>query len=294
MEDLSLGNNPYKFINALLEDEAPLVSNNENNNYAGIKGLLTGLGIDLEQININIEGTQKIGDILKTVTSSSFLIGALAPIISEVLNRDSYFRDCCSVAKKNDRIRMQPSELNFASKPKVNTNNSRMSYFQNFIVERVIAFFISLSNRMNAMKKERESAQNIKGKTNIAQNLVAYLGNDPLSKLLSSIKSGYTVIGVVIINNVNINSMNKTSKDDKPKILERNSVDLLNLKNMREQALQQLSLGQNPGLIQEQGYPMKMRPNSQKGFTSIPSLLIFMSILITITEFALIVYGIYK
>lgn len=296
MDDLALGNNSNKFINALFDDEVPLPSNNEAPGYAGIKGLLSSLGIDLNEININIEGTQKIGDVLKTVTSSAFLIGALAPIISEILGRDSYFRDCCSAAKNTDRIRIQSSELNLASKPKINTNSTRISYFQNFIIERIIAFFVSLSNKMNAMRAEREKAQgnvNIIGKTNIAQNVIAFLGGEPMSKFANSINGGFTVLGITVNNNINLSSMKKQSKDEDPKKLELNSTNLKNLKDMREQAFQ-ASLEQNPQLLQQQGYSMKMRPLGQKGFTSTASLLIFMSILITITEFALIIYGFYK
>lgn len=295
MEDLSLGQDTDKFMNTLFDDEVFSVPLNDGPEYTKIMEVLAGLGINIEDIALNIGGTQTIGEASRIVEIALPVLERFVPAISEVLDINSFFRECCSDARKVDSIGLQPILFDFGETPVINTKKGSISHIQISVVEKIMIFFLALDFKMKAIRRKRQmnrQNQNIKGKTNISANLIAMLGQTALNKLIESIGKGFTLLGINISDELDLLGIKKVSKEEGPYKLELKN-KLEELKSLKDTALGML-LGENPDISHEQGYPLKMKPMTEQGFSSAASLLVYIGILFTILEFVLIFFSINK
>ena len=283
MADLTLENGTNGVMDALYGDKGlSSPQKNDRLGYGNLIQLFTGLGIDPANVTINLSGSQTLGEGAKVIEAVTPLLTSLGPAISEMLGTDASLREHCSAAKETDGIRLQ-STVPLTSTQKVNIEKDNISLIQTAVLEDIAIFFLTLGIQMEQMKRKREQKENVIGTTNISKDLITILGAMALAKLKESIAKGFTLLGIAMPDDFNLDSLISKEKELDEQDLGINALETLrHLKELAEQA----RLGNEQQL--DQGYPRKMKPSTQRGFISSSSLLVYIGILFTIIEFILI------
>ena len=169
-------------------------------------------------------------------------------------------------------------------------NKSKISTYRQNKVREIAMFFASLALYMSNLRKSKQSKNSsILPKINIEEDLINSIDTNALGTLEISLEDGFTTLGIKVVDDYSLQELMNSTKEEEPIKLALESEELKELKALRDSVLEK-ALEEKKGKPLEQGFPLTMKNASQTGFVGVSSLLVFLGILFTIVEFAMIFF----
>lgn len=283
MGDLGLGNETFKFVDGVFEEDVPSF----HMDYISLKELLMKFGLNIESIPNDLsKQILNSSSIINSISSSN--IEALQEDLEDLQSKDSMFRSECSEARSEGiKIQQYPQ---ISTKQFLRENKSKISTYRQNKVREIAMFFASLALYMSNLRKSKQSKNSsILPKINIEEDLINSIDTNALGTLEISLEDGFTTLGIKVVDDYSLQELMNSTKEEEPIKLALESEELKELKALRDSVLEK-ALEEKKGKPLEQGFPLTMKNASQTGFVGVSSLLVFLGILFTIVEFAMIFF----